>query len=814
MPPVPRRRSAGRPIERAVKPPPGDLRHAAAALALLWAVCFAPQLFLARLFVIGDASAIRAFAEFSSAHWQEAHERTHWNPYILGGVASGASLQDSRPQWLPDPLLTAFDAVHRLPGFPPLLIPLLVHLAGMIAVAALARALWRARTLAMIWAGAAWGLLPGLLVPFAFGQDWVLMSATLVPVILLAVHLVCFARAPRARLAAALGLALSTGALFLAAHPQIIALAIPLTALFALERVAAARRPTALLDLGLATVLGAAMGTAAWWPAYLYNTHSIRGGAAGGVLLSEVERWSAGLPDLVALVWPWAAGFGSETYWGGLGSTDFPQFLGTTVACLGLLGLARRDENGRAALLFLVAGLIAVILSLGLRLGPLYEELYRHLPLWSTFRVAVRTLIVTQLAFALLSARGLEWLLEAQGRSAGRWLRIGAAVAALGVLLALLLRGPLADAFLAAARAARPSMDGATLDRLLRSATFDLLWRALVLGALPFAAWLALRPRGRWAGALAIGLLALDLGAVSAPFLRRATGTAERLQPPPPLIARLAAADPRARLIDVTRSRVSENDWIRWRARSFTGNHPAVPRIWDDILSAGLTHSYPVMCALAIRWLGGANIGPTPDTTRFELGGRDELGVPVWRLRQALPRAYAVPRVTWRTDERAVMAALAAPDFDPLRDVSTSDSAAAGEYPGSAGCRIRWLDDQPDHLTLELAEDAAAFVVIADDWFPGWTATLDGRPWPLHQVQHLLRGAALPAGTHRLRLAFQPEGWTAAVLASRSAWGLWLLAALLAWWLSRAAPPPGEREDRPGHPQPVHGESGQRPQRR
>ena len=154
-----------------------------------------------------------------------------------------------------------------------------------------------------------------------------------------------------------------------------------------------------------------------------------------------------------------------------------------------------------------------------------------------------------------------------------------------------------------------------------------------------------------------------------------------------------------------------------------------------------------------------------------------------------------------------------ASDLDPRRDVYSSEAAAAGIYPGSRGCRIRWLDDQPDHLELECAQDSAAFVVIADDWFPGWSATLDGRPWPLHPVQHLLRGAALPAGTHRLRLAFQPEGWRAGVMASRSAWSLWLLLGFLALALRRAAPPT-QPEDRASHPQPVGGETRQRPQRR
>ena len=815
MPLVRRPKTAKRPGARVEARPPGNLRHAAAALALVWAILFAPQLFTARLYVIGDAPAIRAFAEFSSDHWRESHERTHWNPYVFGGVASGASLQDSRPQWLPDLLLDAFDRLHRLPGFPPLAIPLVVHLAGMISMAALARSLWRARTPAMIWAGTAWGLLPGLLVPLAFGQDWLVMSADLIPVILVAVGCVSVAEGLAERLVAGLGLALATAALFLAAHPQIIALAIPFAGAFALERVFHHRRPRALLDQAIAAALGVAMAAAAWWPAYLYNTHSIRGGPAGGVLLSEVARWSAGLPDLVALAWPWAAGFGTQTYWGGLQATDFPQFAGTTVSALGVLGLARRDENDAAALLLAVAAGVSAILSLGLRLGPLYHALYAHLPFWSNFRVAVRALIVTQLAFALLSARGLEWLVADVEAAPRRWLWIALTVAAAGLVSAVLLRaGPFAGSFIDAVRAARPQMGDATLERLVHASSFDLLWRALLLAALAGVAMMIARPGAMRAagGVLGVGLLVLDLGAVGAPFLVRATGTVDRLRTPPPLIARLARAEPLVRVLDVTRERVSENEWIRWRARSFTGNHPAVPRIWDDFLSRGLTHSYPVLCGLAIRYLGGAEIG-APDTTRFQSAGLDGSGAPVWRLLQALPRAYAVPQVTRLPDESAVLGALGARDFDPRRDVYTSEDGASGRYPGSAGCRIQWRDDQPDHLELATRQDSAAFLVIADNWFPGWSASLDGRPWPLHQVQHLLRGVALPAGAHRLRLRYEPEGWAAGVAVGRSAWALWLLA-LAAALLLRRPTAPREAEDRGRHPESVRGESRPGAQRR
>jgi len=47
--------------------------------------------------------------------------------------------------------------------------------------------------------------------------------------------------------------------------------------------------------------------------------------------------------------------------------------------------------------------------------------------------------------------------------------------------------------------------------------------------------------------------------------------------------------------------------------------------------------------------------------------------------------------------------------------------------------------------------------VLADTFFSGWTATVDGAPAPILATNHLFRGVPAPAGTHRVRFAYQPR---------------------------------------------------------
>jgi hypothetical protein len=760
--------------------PPRRFTPVAIALVVLWAVLFAPQLVAHRGFVIGDAADLRAYAEYSAARWQSVHQRTFWTPFLFAGLPATASLADFRPQFLPDPLLTAWDAAHRLPFWPPLLIPLLVHLAGMLAAARLAWRLWDAGPAASAWAGATFGLAPNLIVPFTFGHDPQLMAVSLLPVVMLGAHEVMAAERPAAP---ARGLAAGVAFMLLAQYPQIVTFAVPLTAAFAIERAITLRRPARLAWIAAALALGALMSSVSWWPAMLYNRQSIRG-AAGGIGLEEVAQYSLALHDLATLAWPWAVGYGAETYWGGMRATDFPQYLGAATLVLALIGL-RGAAPGRAltARFFAAAAVIAAVTALGTHLGAAYVALHRYAPLWSSFRLPVNALIVTQLAVALLAARGFEraWR-EARARTVWRSpsTRIALAAALLMLVVGALVLGPGRETYARAARASRPAMSDGAAAALAGQAGGDLAIHGVSIAALPvmFALGAAMPAASL---PLAVAWLGLDLGLLDRLHLARATGDLTALGHAPPTVARLAAADPRFRAMALRRGQFFSNDWIRWRARGIAGFHPAAPLRWADLRRTGLLGADPMMHALSIAWISG-DIRGTEDTTRFA-----PLPSPAddraWQVRGARPRAAAVTSVRAASSDEEALRMLAM--FDPAREAITVDTAAAAVYPGSAACAIRWLADDPDRLALETDAPAPAFVVIADEWFPGWTATLDDRPLAIHRIDHLLRGVAVPAGRHRITMRYEPEGWGVSTRAAALAWLLWIAAAARVAWRAR-----------------------------
>ena len=784
----------------------GPSLRAAVILAAAWALLFFPQLFLGRMFVLGDAADYRPFADLSRERWTQHHERTFWNPYVFMGIPGAQSLADSRPQYLPDLVLDVYERVRPAKAVP-LAGPLAAHLLGMLAAAALARRLWNAGAGGQVCAGLAWGIAPALLIPFTFGHDAQFVSSSLIPVVALTVQAAIESAMPRAA-GWALALSLAAGIQVLCGHPQIIVYGGMLAIALAFEEAFRLGRRQRLALVGGALVLGAGLAAAVWWPALLYSRNSIRGGGGAGLSISEVARFSLGPIDLLSLAWPRAAGFGGATYWGGMSRTDFSPYLGIAALVLAVAGLRRRGAGRGPAVFWFVVVLAAATLSVGGHLGATYAWLHVHVPFWSRFRVPSQTLVMAQLGVALLAARAFSGG-DAAGeptRRAGRWRPAAVVAAQLLVAGAGLATGPLSGFYRARAIASRPAMPAETADRAAREAGRDLLLRlAIALGAV--AAVTRSRRSGRFAGAApwaAAIVIAADLGSVAMPFLLGGSGPYARIAaPPPPPLARVASREPWARAL-ATKSTITDpsygaqydetytNFWISWRARSLAGTHGSPPAIWRPVMTNRLTGLHPVLRAFGVVYFA-TDSGAVVDTalyTRISAVGEPK----VYRLRGALGRAYTVPLVLALADDEAVIRAMKTPGFPPEQVALATDPAAAGNFPEAAGCRIRWIEDEPDRIAIETDGPGPAFLVVADAWFPGWRAELDGAPARIVRVDQMLRGVRLPAGLHRLRMTYEPEGWWAAAVVTRVAFCVWLaLIALLMMGPTPSFPPAASR---------------------
>ncbi|MDP2659209.1 MAG: YfhO family protein, partial [Dehalococcoidia bacterium] len=135
--------------------------------------------------------------------------------------------------------------------------------------------------------------------------------------------------------------------------------------------------------------------------------------------------------------------------------------------------------------------------------------------------------------------------------------------------------------------------------------------------------------------------------------------------------------------------------------------------------------------------------------------------------------AYVSFRPQVETNDDVVLASLEHPGSGPPaggfvfgRDALLSEGLDSG---ATGAGYVRSLEVSPDdggHLTVRVDVTQPGVLVLSEVYFPGWSALLDGRETRIVRTNYLLRGIAIPAGPHVVRMAYQPDSFKAGSLVS------------------------------------------------
>jgi len=140
--------------------------------------------------------------------------------------------------------------------------------------------------------------------------------------------------------------------------------------------------------------------------------------------------------------------------------------------------------------------------------------------------------------------------------------------------------------------------------------------------------------------------------------------------------------------------------------------------------------------------------------------------VNIYRNEDALPRAFIVPTVQTAASREQALALLADPAFDPRQ---TAIVEGLGNFPplpdrergrgeGSfAPAPI--VSYRPNEVVISATVPATATLVLADSYFPGWRAYVDGQETRIYRADGCLRAVAVPAGAHTIRFKYLPDSF-------------------------------------------------------
>ncbi len=709
-----------------------------------------------------------------------------WNPFVFEGTFMVP------PIYPPDALLAAWPT----PAFASWLLTLHLPLAAL-------SAYWLARELGVRRLGA-----------FAAGSAYALGGFAL-SCLNLCLFLQALALAPlvagllrRATHGGGRAVALAAGALAI----SLTTLAIEFVAQACLVGIVLgiARRPSwsGAARLALALGLGATVGAMPIALVLGFLSETVRGSGFGA---SEMMANAVHPAALLQTLLPGLFGTLSaplEGWWGGRFFTmGLPYFLtlylGPVVPALAVAGLRGLPARERIGLAIVAAVGLWYALGEGGGLAPLLGRL----PLASMFRFPAKALLSPYLAIVLAAGIGCDRL----ARDRAGWrpfaFALGGMVAIVGLIIALVSSAP----------PALVSWFGVVPRHWPRVAATIRADGGPVLGVAAIAGLVAIAvSRGRMrpsAAAVGVALLA------AADLARAGSGVNPQapvsfFEPLPELQALgLARADggrtftyPVA-LSAAFRTSIAEGRVPRTLAAFFVSRQALNP--WSNVLDRvelaetsdstsasprppelDLERLDPARVDRLLPWLRNAAVVnvlslDVLDHPELELLGEVPLGPPelrlhAYRLAGSWPRSYVACRVVSAPSRDAALASPYVPGFDPARDVAL-------EQPEPASCsagRAERRDGVPGRGRFEVEADGDAWLVSRQSHARGWSAWVDGRATAVWRANGKHLGVPVPAGRHDVELVYRPPGLRAGAVLS-------LVGAALAagvWW--RGGPRP------------------------
>jgi hypothetical protein len=553
----------------------------------------------------------------------------------------------------------------------------------------------------------------GYLTSFPVQQLTILETAVWLPLVLFFLDRAAHANRPWPALLAC-ALALACG--LLAGHPQTSLYLVYMTLAYGLF-LAAGRRVYVLLPLFLAFALAAIQ----LWPTLQFIARSTRAGLS-------YDSVSGGFPlaEMTHLLYP--------GYFGGS-----PQYLGILTPILAAAALFLRSA-GRQVVFWLVVAAVALLLAFGGNTF-VFSVAYLLAPGFAAVRDQERIVYLFSFAASVLAGYGALTLLQPIARPARkayhRFARgLSWALAIMAVLTALFYAGYL--------QGAQQQIAINLFEGVLRHHVLLLI----VLGgtAVLFVLRHAGRARG-WRIGLALGLIWLNLFTVNwrynqaepqpgGPFPETGPVAFLRSQPGPFRVSSAGLLPGGASAGAV------------YEVEDITANTPLRLASFQDLEEGlgdwRLWQLLNVEFVLSQRDLSGPGLEQV----------YAENGVSVYRVGDPLPRAWVVYRSQAVADDRA-LAALDAPDFDPRSTAVLPPESGLPLLSGTAGGQtVRVVEDWPGHLALEAAPSADGVLVVSQPFYPGWRATIDGRPVPVERVDYALQGLPIQAGVHRVELSY------------------------------------------------------------
>ena len=802
--------------------------------ALLAFAYFYPADIEGRILYRHDASAGRGAGQEQTEYLQRTGERTRWTNALFGGM----------PTYQLAPSYESTDALESLGAFYHLWLPENVWyvFAYLLGFYILLRAFDFRQSLAAL-GSILWSFSSYFLIIIAAGHIWKVFALAYLPPMIAGVVLAYRGRYLSALLLTAIFSALEINANHVQMTYYYLFIILAMVIAYLVEALRKKTLPqfakaTAVCAVG--ALLGVMINLSNLYHTWQYSKESMRGKSelvkansenqtSSGLDRDYITQWSYGIDETFTLLIPNAKGgahqirLGSDAkamakcdsqyaqyvgqwyqYWGDQPFTAGPVYVGAFVMMLFVLSLFIVKGPMKWALLAVTV--LSILLSWGKYFMPLTNVFIDYVPMYAKFRTVSSILVIAEFTIPLLAMMGLKAIVDDPtllGRKM-RWVYVSFGLTGgLCLLFALMPTAffdfnSVADRMQLSQYVSQEYL-GPMLDNIakVRAAVFTAdCWRSfwvIVIGLVILLVYKFGKLKTPvMAGALLV-LCLVDLWTVNKRYLNDSMFVDKTMREQP--ISKSAAEEQILqdqsldfRVFNLASDTFNENE-TSFYFKSVGGYHPAKLRRYQEMIDAYIAPEKNTLFKAVVEAQG--DITKVKGDSLFPVLNMLNTKYFIFPLQnnQTLPmqNPYAMGNA-WMVD-KVIYVATANEEIDGVGKVDLRHEAVADkrfeETLGASTAQdstsaVTLLSYEPNRLKYEVNSEKGGVVVFSEIYYPGWTATIDGREVELGRVNYILRALRVEGGKHKVELSFFPRSITTTETIAYCSYGLLILILLLA----------------------------------
>ena len=130
----------------------------------------------------------------------------------------------------------------------------------------------------------------------------------------------------------------------------------------------------------------------------------------------------------------------------------------------------------------------------------------------------------------------------------------------------------------------------------------------------------------------------------------------------------------------------------------------------------------------------------------------------LYKIDRTVPRVYVVNKSMVEENSERLLQLLASPDFNPMQEVVLERSAGITPQ-GELVATAKIVRYEHQSVTIHASLNGSGMLVLADSYYPGWNAYVDGRQEKIHRANLFFRAVPLSAGTHTVEFRYEPRSF-------------------------------------------------------